>query len=61
MLIGKIGKAFEPSPHRPVRDLGKHRRQDREEHYGEDRGQHRGLSRGGGGNGFLIILIAGSC
>jgi len=38
MLIGKIGKAFEPSPHRPARDLGKHPRQDREEHKGKTEG-----------------------
>lgn len=38
MLIGKIDKAFELSAHRPAGDLGKHHRQDREEHYGEHRG-----------------------
>ena len=53
MLIGKIDKAFEVSAYRPARDLGKHRRQ--------DRGEHRGVSRGTAGNGFLTILIAGSC
>ena len=60
MLSGKIGKAFEPSPQRPARDLSKQCQQDREEHYGEDRGEHRGASRGTGGNSFLTIPIAGS-
>jgi len=60
MLVGKIGKAFEPSHRRPARDLGKQCRQDQEEGYGEDRGEHRGASRGTGGNGFLTVLIAGS-
>ena len=61
MLIGKIGKAFEPSPYRPATDLAKQRRQDTEEHHGEDRGEHRGASRGAGGKGFFTILIARSC
>ena len=52
MLIGRIGKAFEPSLHRPAKD--------REEQHGGDRGEHRGASRGTAGNGFLTILIAGS-
>lgn len=56
-----IGKAFEPSPHRLAKDLGKYPRQDREEHYGDDRGEHRGASRGALGNGLLARLIAGSC
>jgi len=60
MLIGKIGKAFEPSPHRLAKDLGKHHRQEPQEHYGDDRGEHRGVSRGTAANGFLTILIAGS-
>ena len=45
MLVGKIGKAFEPSHRRPARDLGKQCRQDRQEYYGEDRGQHRGAKK----------------
>ncbi|TET41599.1 MAG: hypothetical protein E3J60_04155 [Dehalococcoidia bacterium] len=61
MLGGKIGKAFEPSLHRPAKDLGKQRRQELEEHHGDDRGEHRGASCGAGGNGFLTIPIAGSC
>ena len=61
MLIGKIGKAFEPTSYRPARDLGKHPRQDREEHYGDDRGEHRGASRGAAGNDFLSSLIASNC
>ena len=61
MLSGKVGKAFEPSPHRPAKDLGKHRWQHRQEHYGEGRGEHRGASRGTAGNGFLTIPIDRSC
>jgi len=60
MLIGRIGKAFEPSPYRPARDLGKQRRQEPEEHQGDDRGEYRGAGRGAGGNGFLSSLIARS-
>jgi len=45
MLIGRIGKAFDPSPQRLV----------------EDQGEYRGVSRGTAGNGFLTIPIAGSC
>jgi len=58
MLIGRIGKAFEPSHHRPAKSLGKQRRQDREEHYADDRGEHRGATCGAGGKGFLTLLIA---
>ena len=61
MLIGEVGKAFEPSHYRSARDLGNPRRQDPEEYWGEDRGEHRGVSRGTAGNGFLTVLIAGSC
>ena len=53
MLIGRIGKAFEPSLHRPAKD--------REEQHGGDREEYRGASRGTAGNVFLTILIAGSC
>jgi len=60
MLVSKIGKAFEPSLHRLAGDLGKHPRQDREEHYRDDRGEHRGVSHGTAGNGFLSSLIARS-
>jgi len=38
MLIGKIGKAFEPSRRHAAGDLGKHPRQDREEHKGKTEG-----------------------
>ena len=55
MLIGKIDKAFELSAHRPAGDLGKHHRQDREEHYGEHRGERRGASRGTASNGFRLF------
>jgi len=61
MLIGRIGKAFEPSLHRPAKDRGEYRRQDREEQHGGDREEYRGASRGTAGNVFLTILIAGSC
>jgi len=60
MLVGRIGKAFEPSLHRLSGDLGKQRRQEPEEHQGDDRGEHRGVSRGTAGNGFLSSLIARS-
>ena len=60
MLVGRIGKAFEPSPQCLAEDRRKCHREDREEHYGEDRGEHRGASRGTAGNGFLSVLIARS-
>jgi len=58
MLIGKIGKAFEPSPYRPAKDLGKHCRQEPEEHYAEDRGEHRGVDHQPSKGGFLTPHIA---
>jgi len=61
MLSGKIGKAFEPSHHHPAEDQQESRGKDRQEHHGDDRGEHRGISHGTAGNGFLTILIAGSC
>ena len=57
MLIGIIGKVVEANAHRPARDLGKRRRQDREEHYGDDRGEHRQSTGSGFWSPTLVATI----